>query len=209
MMPFPTRRLTFKSVLWTSWWLNVQLVTHNKNYAGVPHEVLRGAEDLRLGDFVYSNQVCPNAIPPSRRCLWGASTYDVRVQSIPWSFTPPPPLSFSVQTFIQGGPSPGKHGLGWFWFGMFHHPAWAVGSYSSGHQPGELPKSQSTQLKFAKGWATLYREEIYSLQNLLSRTQEGPGRTVKKEQEEISPNHIHSYLEDRTFFVKGFSRCNV
>ena len=105
-------------------------------------------------------------------------------------FYPPPPLSFSVQTFIQGGPSPGKHGLGWFWFGMFHHPAWAVGSYSSGHQPGELPKSQSTQLKFAKGWATLYREEIYSLQNLLSRTQEGPGRTVKKEQEEISPNHV-------------------
>ena len=91
MMPFPTRRLTFKSVLWTSWWLNVQLVTqYNKNYAGVPHEVLRGAEDLRLGDFVYSNQVCPNAIPPSRRCLWGASTYDVRVQSIPWSFSPPP-----------------------------------------------------------------------------------------------------------------------
>ena len=28
---------------------------------------------------------------------------------------------------------------------MFHHPAWAVGSYSSGHQPGELPKSKSTQ----------------------------------------------------------------
>ena len=23
---------------------------------------------------------------------------------------------------------------------MFHHPAWAVDSYSSGHQPGELPK---------------------------------------------------------------------
>ena len=28
---------------------------------------------------------------------------------------------------------------------MFHHPAWAVGSYSSGHQPGELPKTKSTQ----------------------------------------------------------------
>ena len=35
-----------------------------------------------------------------------------------------------------------------------------------------------------------YRDEIYSLQNLLSRTQAGPGRTVKKEQEEISPNHV-------------------
>ena len=28
---------------------------------------------------------------------------------------------------------------------MFHHPAWAEGSYSSGHQPGELTKSKSTQ----------------------------------------------------------------
>ena len=28
---------------------------------------------------------------------------------------------------------------------MFLHPAWAVGSYSSGHQPGELPNSESTQ----------------------------------------------------------------
>ena len=28
------------------------------------------------------------------------------------------------------------------------------------------------------------------MQNLLSRTQAGPGRTVKKEQEEISPNHV-------------------
>ena len=35
-----------------------------------------------------------------------------------------------------------------------------------------------------------YRDEIYSLQILLSRTQAAPGRTVKKEQEEISPNHV-------------------
>ena len=35
-----------------------------------------------------------------------------------------------------------------------------------------------------------YRDEIYPLQNLLSRTQAEPGRTVKKEQEEISPNHV-------------------
>ena len=35
-----------------------------------------------------------------------------------------------------------------------------------------------------------YRDEIYSLQLLLSRTQAGPGRTVKQEQEEISPNHV-------------------
>ena len=36
----------------------------------------------------------------------------------------------------------------------------------------------------------MYRDEIYSLQILLSRTQAGPGRTVKQEQEEISPNHV-------------------
>ena len=35
-----------------------------------------------------------------------------------------------------------------------------------------------------------YRDEIYSLQILLSRTQAGPGRTVKQEQEEISLNHV-------------------
>ena len=35
-----------------------------------------------------------------------------------------------------------------------------------------------------------YRDEIYSFQILLSRTQAGPGRTVKQEQEDISPNHV-------------------
>ena len=30
-------------------------------------------------------------------------------------------------------------------YGECPRPAWAVGSYSSGHQPGELPKSKSTQ----------------------------------------------------------------
>ena len=29
----------------------------------------------------------------------------------------------------------------------------------------------------------IYRDEIYSLQNLLNRTKAGPGRAVKKEQE--------------------------
>ena len=37
---------------------------------------------------------------------------------------------------------------------------------------------------------SLYRDEIYSLQILLSRTQAGPGRTVTQEQEEISPNNV-------------------
>ena len=36
----------------------------------------------------------------------------------------------------------------------------------------------------------IYRDDIKSLQILLSRTQAGPVRTIKKEQEEILPNHI-------------------
>ena len=35
-----------------------------------------------------------------------------------------------------------------------------------------------------------YRDEVYSLQNLLSRNQAVPGRTVVKEREGISPNHV-------------------
>ena len=37
---------------------------------------------------------------------------------------------------------------------------------------------------------TLYRGEIYSLQILLIRTQAGPGRAVKEQQEQNSPNHV-------------------
>ena len=39
----------------------------------------------------------------------------------------------------------------------------------------------------------VYRDEIYSLQILLSRTQAGLGRTVKQEQEEISPNRVQRF----------------
>ena len=58
--------------------------------------------------------------------------------------------------------------LGWVEFGMFHHPAWAVGSYSSGHQPGELPKSKSTQPRFATRWVTLYNLLDHPVPPLLS-----------------------------------------
>ena len=37
---------------------------------------------------------------------------------------------------------------------------------------------------------TLYRDEINSLQIQLSRTQAGPGRAVKEQQEQYSPNHV-------------------
>ena len=41
---------------------------------------------------------------------------------------------------------------------MFHHPAWAVGSYSSGPPAGagELPKSKSTQPSSSRTWDALY-----------------------------------------------------
>ena len=37
-----------------------------------------------------------------------------------------------------------------------------------------------------------YREPTKGLQILLSTTQAGPGRAVKEEQEEISPNHVQA-----------------
>ena len=39
------------------------------------------------------------------------------------------------------------------------------------------------------------RCEIYSFQIFLSRSKAGPGRTVKQEQEEISPNHLFTMSE--------------
>ena len=37
---------------------------------------------------------------------------------------------------------------------------------------------------------SMYRDEIYSLHILLSRTQAGPGRAVKEQQEQKLPNHV-------------------
>ena len=42
--------------------------------------------------------------------------------------------------------------------------------------------------------ANMYRGENKGLFVLLSRTQAGPGRTVKQEQEEISCNHVHAFI---------------
>ena len=36
----------------------------------------------------------------------------------------------------------------------------------------------------------MYRDELNSLQIQLSRTQAGPGRAVKEQQEQNSPNHV-------------------
>ena len=51
--------------------------------------------------------------------------------------------------------------------------------------------------------SSMYRDEIYSLQILLSRTQAGPGRTVKQEQEEISPNHVQRINLISVYGIRG------
>ena len=38
-----------------------------------------------------------------------------------------------------------------------------------------------------------YRDRLKGVQILLSRTQAGPGRTVKQEQEQISRNHVQAF----------------
>ena len=57
--------------------------------------------------------------------------------------------------YVQGGPSAGVPGLSLPWFGLFHHPAWAASSSSSGRIAGELSKSKSTQPRFAIRWSNL------------------------------------------------------
>ena len=46
----------------------------------------------------------------------------------------------------------------------------------------------------AHGLACLYREGNKGLYVLLSRSQAGPGRTVKQEQEETSRNHVQTFI---------------
>ena len=54
------------------------------------------------------------------------------------------------------------------------------------------PFTRAARMLFPSSWThrQTYRDEIYSLQILLSRTQAGPGRAFKQEQEEISPNYV-------------------
>ena len=55
--------------------------------------------------------------------------------------------------------------------------------------------------RLIKGWGLMvrilssdtYRDRLKGVQILLSRTQAGPGRTVKQEQEKISPNHVQAF----------------
>ena len=45
----------------------------------------------------------------------------------------------------------------------------------------------------------LYRGENKGLFALLSRTQAGPGRTAKQEQEEISRNHVQTFISPSVY----------
>ena len=59
------------------------------------------------------------------------------------------------------------------------------------------PEEQEGNLKYYRIFSLprskcVFQKECDTLQILLSRTQAGPGRTVKQQQEEISPNHIQS-----------------
>ena len=58
---------------------------------------------------------------------------------------------------------------------------------------------------------SLYRGVNKGLYVLLSRTQAGPGRKVKQEQEEISRNHVQSfiYLSVQVFAIPRFSVVGV
>ena len=40
----------------------------------------------------------------------------------------------------------------------------------------------------------MYRDRLNGVQILLSNSQEGPGRTVKQEQEEIYRNHVQTFI---------------
>ena len=46
--------------------------------------------------------------------------------------------------------------LGWLRFGIFHHPVWAIGSYSSCPSAGELSKSKSSKPRYSTTSVTLY-----------------------------------------------------
>ena len=58
----------------------------------------------------------------------------------------------------------------------------------------QLAKRKSAYTSGELGTLSMYRGVNKGLYVLLSRTQSGPGRTVKQEQEEISRNHVHTFI---------------
>ena len=52
---------------------------------------------------------------------------------------------------------------------------------------------RGTQVRIDSALSFLCRGELNGMHVLLSRSQEGPGRAVKQEQEENSRNHVKSF----------------
>ena len=101
----------------------------------------------------------PRASPPSAEDRSTEERFSF-IQRFNFAFCQRNPKYIEASSKVHGGASPRRPGLGWLWFGMFHQPAWAVGSYRSGHQPEELPKYRSTQPRFARRWSTLQVDYI-------------------------------------------------
>ena len=57
---------------------------------------------------------------------------------------------------------------------MFHHPAWAVGSYSSGPPAGGTPQIQVNKTQSARTW-----DALYTAGSLLQSTNLGDGSRLR------------------------------
>ena len=49
----------------------------------------------------------------------------------------------------------------------------------------------------------MYRDRLKGVQTLLSNSQAGPGRAVKQEQEEISPNPVQAFIPGSVYSPFG------
>ena len=52
----------------------------------------------------------------------------------------------------------------------------------------------------------MYRDRLKGVQILLSNNQAGPGRAVKQEQEEISPNHVQAFKPISVQYLKQLNQ---
>ena len=99
-----------------------------------------------------------------------------------------------LPNLVQGGPSGWIAELCWLGFRHFHllpGCTWADGTGRNGWAGRtSWQNGRPSQIKDNLTELSDYRDEINSLQIQLSRTQSGPGRDVKEQVEQNSPNHI-------------------
>ena len=104
----------------------------------------------------HRTSMCPPYLPSVSDCIYpiasrGSSTLCPNFLSF---------LKCGQETSVQGGPSPGGPGLGWLWFGMFHHYArplchfcqFSISPVRTRQRAGQL-NSKSTQHRFARRWS--------------------------------------------------------